>query len=507
MKIFAAGLFTETNTFSPIPTGIDDFEILHGDEMGLKRLCNIAPFGAWQKKARARKDKLHVGIFAWAYSAGFTATAAYEALRDELLKSLVVEGPVDIILLNLHGAMATPDYDDCEGDLLAHIRQQVSPETIIAAELDLHCHLSAKMLKYADILITYKENPHTDIASRGDELFDLALRAKQGECTPTMAMFDCKMVGAYPTTTSVMRDFIATMMAEERRSDVLSVSFVHGFAYGDVSDAGGKLLVVTDNNLTLAAKCAEDLGRKIFALRHQLNFDSMPMVEALSKALSLHDDRADDQSKPIVVADQSDNAGSGGPSDSTYALSWLLSHEVKNAAIAIFYDPQVVKLAIAAGVGERLLMRLGGKMGVTSGDPLDISVTVNAIKKNYWHQFPQEEGEAVSIHIGDVVAVNCAGIDIVVSSKRCQCYSPCIFEDLSINVSDKRLLVIKSKQHFYRAFITLAAKILYMAAPGAVPPIVKQIDYRQMPTGDKYPWIDNPFIKKEDGLLIEEKHG
>ena len=69
MKIFAAGLFTETNTFSPIPTGIDDFEILHGDEMGLKRLCNIAPFGAWQKKARARKDKLHVGIFAWAYSA------------------------------------------------------------------------------------------------------------------------------------------------------------------------------------------------------------------------------------------------------------------------------------------------------------------------------------------------------------------------------------------------------------------------------------------------------
>ena len=50
--------------------------------------------------------------------------------------------PVDGIFLQLHGAMMAHGYDDCEGDLLRHIRELVGEEIPIGIELDPHCHIS-----------------------------------------------------------------------------------------------------------------------------------------------------------------------------------------------------------------------------------------------------------------------------------------------------------------------------------------------------------------------------
>ena len=495
MKIFVAGIETETNTFSPIPTGMDDFTIVRPDDIsnGTASLSDGPPYAQWQIKAEARKDELIFGFYAYAPPAGPTGKAVYESLRDELLSELRKAGSVDIVLLNLHGAMVAHGYDDAEGDLITSVRDIVGPNVVIGVELDLHCHLTALMIDKANIIITYKEYPHVDIGARGEELYDLAADTRLGHSHPVMAVFDCKMVGMYPTSTPEMRGFIETMVAAEQKRDILSVSFGHGFSFGDIADAGGKIIVVADNNLPLAEQQAKSLGRQLFGLRHHINFKALSMDEALSKAQSIINHRANDKPKPVVVADQSDNAGAGAPSDSTFALQWLLEHQVRNAAIAMFYDPQVVKLAIAAGTDAQLQVRLGGKMGVSSGDPLDLLVKVIAIERKYTHKFPQDDGSVSLIPVGDTVALHCAGIDIVVISQRTQCRSPCIFDDLGITASKKSLLVVKSMQHFYGAFSPIASEVIYMAAPGAVPPVVKQIPYKNMSTDDKFPWVENPF--------------
>jgi len=495
MKIFAAALETETNTFSPIPTGMADFHVIRPDDLksGTVQLKDLVPLEVWRQKAEVRKDQFIFGLCAWAQPSGLTTKLTYESLRDELLASLKANGPVDIVLLALHGAMVAGSYDDCEGDILLRARQLVGPEVTIAVELDLHCHLTQVMLENANIIITYKEYPHVDVNARGEEVFDLAIEAHLGHSQPTMALFDCKMMGMYPTSTPVMRGFIDAMVETEQLDDVLSVSFGHGFPFGDVPDGGGKLLVVTDNNQPLAQRLAEKLGRQVFDLRHSINFDALPLEPALEKALTVIASASSGEAKPVVVADQSDNAGGGAPSDSTFALRWLLDHKMRDTAVAIFYDPQVVKLAIAAGLGAVLQVRLGGKMGEASGDPLDLSVTVSAINKDYLHRFPQEEGDPILWPLGDTVALHCAGIDIVVSTERGQCFSPCIFDDLGIPANKKQLLLVKSAQHFYGAFAPMASEVIYMAGPGAVPPIMQQIPYQRMSTEDKYPWVDNPF--------------
>lgn len=493
-RIYAAALSTETNTFSPIPTGLDDYEVIR--PVDREHVSDDIVFDLWQQKAQERGDTFLFGLGAYAQPAGLTTRAVYESLRDELLDGLIKQGDVDVILLYLHGAMAAEGYEDCEGDLLFRVRQIVGPNTIIAAELDLHCHLTPAMVENANLLVAFKEYPHIDVLARADEVFDLALAASCEQANPVMAVFDCRMMGMYPTHTPEMRAVIDRMNALEQQDNVLSVSFVHGFPFGDVPDAGGKVLVITDNNLQLAEQLSEDLGREIFQHRHEITFKSLSLENALSTALEKIPQR-DDPTKPVLVADQSDNAGGGAPGDSTFALRWLLDHQVDKAACAILYDPQVVKLAIAAGIGSQLLVRLGGKLCVASGDPLDIDVTVTAIEPNYVHLFPQESGDTTWFALGDTVALHCQGIDIVVSSLRCQCYSASVFADLGIPIAERQLIVVKSTQHFYADFAPRCSEVIYMAGPGAVSPNVQLINYHNVPKNSKFPWVDDPFSNQD----------
>jgi microcystin degradation protein MlrC len=213
---------------------------------------------------------------------------------------------------------------------------------------------------------------------------------------------------------------------------------------------------------------------------------ALPLDQALSKAL-------ESKHTPVVVADQSDNTGGGAPGDATFALRWLLKNGARDTALAIFYDPEVARIAKKAGVGSTLPMRLGGKLGPTSGDPVDLTATVLAIRENYRHALPQGSGEPWWYPVGDTVALRTDGIELIVGSERCQCFSPAAFSDFGIDPHSKRILIVKSAQHFYAAFAPLAEEIIYMAGPGAVPPDPSSIRYSRVDTARLYPWTDDPL--------------
>lgn len=464
-------------------TGLDDFTVVRQQDSRVPGAGHMLE--CLQQHSIDRGDHMTYGLSAFAQPSGITLRSAYECLRNEMLDDLRNAQPVDIVILLLHGAMIAEGYDDCEGDIITRVRTLVGPEVFIGVELDLHCHLSPPMLNGADIIVTYKEYPHIDINDRAIELYELASQTSKGLIIPTMAIFDCKMIGLYPTTEPMMRGFVERMIAAEQQEAVLSVSFAHGFPWGDVPYTDGKILVVTDNNPTLAASLAQALGRQLFALRGEIGFNTLPMDKALSRALA-------SKNTPVVVADQSDNPGAGAPSDATFVLRWLLDHGVESAAMAILYDPQAVRLAKTAGEGATLKLRLGGKLGPSSGDPLDLTVTVLCIKENHRNPQPQQQGDPLYYALGDTVALRCEGIDIIVSSRRGQCFTPDLFRNFGIDPEQKQLLIPKSMNHFYAAFAPMASEILYMAAPGAVTPVVENIDYQCMPIADKYPWVENP---------------
>ena len=122
MRLFTATLATETNTFSPLPTGLASYQESvflrpgeHPDDA--PRMCTAPLFVARRRAASDGFTLIEGSCFA-ASPAGTTNRADYEAMRDEILAQLKAALPLDAVLLGLHGAMVAFGYDDVEGDII-----------------------------------------------------------------------------------------------------------------------------------------------------------------------------------------------------------------------------------------------------------------------------------------------------------------------------------------------------------------------------------------------------
>lgn len=465
MRVFAGGLATETNTFGPMPTGLGSFTHYKGGSVPTHGTMFSSPLGVARRRASELGWTLFEGLTAEAMPSGTTTRAAYEALRDELLEDLRRAMPVDIVLLGLHGAMVAEGYDDCEGDLLEKVRRIVGPECVVGAELDNHCHLSQQMIQQADMLIAFKEYPHTDIVERAEELVELCHQKAQGRIHPTVAMIDCDMIVTMHTSREPARGLVDRMKALEDRDGVLSVSIVHGFAWGDVPDMGTKVLVYTDGRAQLAKSIAQELADDLIAHRCELAIPYVDVDSALTQALAF-------ERGPVVIADCADNAGGGAASDSTFILSQIVRRGISDIAIGPIWDPVAVQIAFEAGVGSELAMRIGGKIGPLSGPPIDLACSVRALRRN---MMMTGLGNT-PMPLGDCALVESGGVEIVLTTIRNQAMGMDMFSQLGCDLSSKRLVVVKSAQHFYADFSRIATHVIYSSGPGSV-----ALDFRSLP--------------------------
>ena len=471
MRVFAATLMTETNTFSPFLTGMQSFEssyLRRGGDHGEDPNSNALVAVRWRELSQARGWSFVESISAFAQPAGYTLCTVYESLRDEVLADLQQAMPVNMVLLNLHGAMVAHNYDDCEGDLVARVREIVGPDVPIGVELDLHCHLTSLLVINANAVITYKEYPHTDMVERAEELFAIIADAAEGKIKPVTALADCGMIGVFHTSHPPVRAFVNRMKELEGKDGVLSVSLGHGFPWGDVPDLGTRVLVVTDGKPEQGQALAEQLAAEFYAQRHTLQPTYLSIDEALDQALAA-------AQGPVVLADVADNAGGGAPNDSTFVLWRILERGVGNAAIGCIWDPVAVAVAEENGEGAETTLRIGGKMGPMSGNPVDLPVRIGKIVHNATQRF----GTGLNV-LGTAVALHGPNdVDVVIMSQRTQTFSPHAFSNVGIDPLQKKILVVKSMQHFYAGFAPIATKILYVAAPGALVPDFKLLDYRK----------------------------
>jgi microcystin degradation protein MlrC len=485
MRVFTAGLITETNTFAPWPTGIQGFSEegpFHGDVTSRGRDSEMGLVASsWRGMCDRQGFDFVESLFAIAQPSGRAVQSVYENYRDEILAGVKAQGPFDIVLLFLHGAMVSQDCDDCEGDIIARVREIVGPRAVIGVELDPHCHLTPLMVEKANAIILMKEYPHTDYMERGKELFDICAGAAEGKLKPVSYVFDCRMVGFYPTTTEPMRSIVDGFSIAEKREKILSVSFAHGFPWGDTPETGSKLLVITDGDTDLAEKTATEIGRHIYAQRDAL----LPRFPKIEEALGA----ARETNGCAVLADTADNAGGGAPSDNVSLLRAMLECKVEDAVFGCIWDPMSVRTCAEAGVGATLPLRIGGKCGPASGDPIDIVATVKAFRADH----DQQGLGAARAAMGDSVWIQIDGIDVVLMSLRTQTFSPDAFTGLGIDLKNRRVIAVKSSWHFQALFGPIADRIIPVATPGAIQMNFAGIEYRKKRDQHFFPREPNPL--------------
>jgi len=442
------------------------------------------PLGVWRQKAEAKEWKVIESLCAFAGAGGITVRTTYEALREEIMDDLRRAMPVDAVFLSLHGAMVAEGYEDAEGDLLERVRHVVGPAVPIGVELDLHANVSDRMLECATAIILFKEYPHIDLADRAAELFQIINDTMEGRVHPTMGWFDCRTIGVFHTTREPMRGLVDRCTALEGRDGVLSISIAHGFPWADVTHMGSKVLVVTDGDRLKACQLAQELGRALFHIRSNAQPIYVSVEAAIEKIAK------GGRSKPLIIADVSDNAGGGAPSDSTWILRSLLEHGVQSCAIGMFWDPMVVRIAFEVGIGVYVSIRLGGKLGPLSGAPLDLRARVTGLRRNAF--ISPSANDSTGYAAGDMTAIEVGEIAIVCNSLRTQCLSLDCFEYVGIEPAQKSVVVVKSMQHFHTAFAPIASDILYVATPGVVSPSLRTLPYTKASTL-QWPLVADPF--------------
>ena len=468
MRIFSATIATETNTFSPLPTSLRAFQEQvffrpgeHPDDA--PRMCT-APLFVARKRAKRDGFTLIEGSCFAASPAGTVNRRDYEFMRDEVLEQIRAAMPLDAVVLGLHGAMVAHGYDDVEGDILERTREIVGDKCVIGVELDPHCHLTLKRLRNANLIVLYKEFPHTDVVDRAEELLTLVLRTVRGEIKPVMSVYDCRQIGSYPTQFPLMRAFVDKLYALEGKDGILSVSVAHCFPYADVPELSGRILVIADGDKAKADALATRLGEEFVSMRGKTMPEFFTVEEGVRVAMEAPEG-------PIVIAEPSDNAGGGAPSDNTTILRELIARGAQSAAVGPIWDPVAVALCFDAGEGARFPLRFGGKIGPASGIPIDAIVEVTKLATNCWQDFDPSR-----VPLGDCAAVKVNGVEAVLITKRTQAFGLDLFRNVGIEPTQRKILVCKSTNHFAAAFGPIAKRVIYVDSDA---PLSR--DYRKIP--------------------------
>jgi microcystin degradation protein MlrC len=470
MRIYVAGVQHESSSFSPIPTSFRSFDRWDwtadkphdADGFGYGEACRLAEASAMEVVA---------GPFFNAEPSSPATAGAWREISEQILDGLRAALPVDIVFLCLHGAQMAEAIDDCEGVLIAAARKIVGPDVAIGVLLDLHANVTSTMCDNASLTVSCREYPHIDYGQRAWEMLPVLRDIAQGIVRPVTRALRIPATGVFPTTEEPMRTFVSRSRDVQGRPGVLMVSANHGFEGCDVPFMGSSIIVTTNNDEVLAGKILDEVANSFLTIVAGNTWTGLDVDDALDEALR-HDDG------PVVIADRSDNAGAGAASDSTYVLAAMVERNITNAALGMIWDPMAVRVCHDAGVGARLPMRIGGKAGALSGAPIDADVEVTSVRDDamqaLFGQGPPREP------LGKSAAVRIGGIDVVLTSRRQQVFSPHCFTEHDIEPTLRHIVVVKSMQHFMGGFASIAAHVIRCDGPGSATVDMTKIPHKRI---------------------------
>jgi microcystin degradation protein MlrC len=456
-RVLVAEFMHETNTFSV--QGTDEAAFRHcsyylDDEIPPAfRGTRTSVGAAFEAADRFHWEVVHP-IATSANPSGRVTDTCFEAMSKRILSACA---NVDGVLLHLHGSMSTETYDDGEGELLERIRSRVGSSVPVIVVLDLHATVTQQMADNSNALISYRTYPHIDQYERTWQAAELLEKAMAGEVAPKVALARRPILYALDggrTTSPPMMELLRRGDQIETSGQALVVSVQAGFSSADVHDIGPSI-AVTGNDLSSAKAIAEELIDYAWDQRTFSSIHFTPLNDAIAKAKA-----GASAQKPLVIADYSDNPGSGAYGDATNLLRAVLDADLQNVGFHAICDPEAVLQAQEAGVGNQVTLRLGGKIDPTmGGGPLDVTGHVVALTDGSFIAYGPMGGGARR-NYGLSLLLRVGSVEIIVISQNGQATDLGQFTSLGVDPTRKSTLVVKSMQHFRAAFEPIAREVL-----------------------------------------------
>ena len=455
MRLLLAMMKHETNTFSPIPTGLPrfrDWALHEGPAVAEVFAGTNHPLAAYLDLAREAGAEIVTPLAAEAMPSGPVEADAYAYLCDRILAALAKDR-FDGAMLDLHGAMVAEGEADGEGGLLARMRE-IAPKLPIAVTYDLHANLTERMVANCTALIGYKTYPHVDMYEVGAQVGRILLRTMAGEVSPAMAWGNVPLLAQTLRmgTADAPMGPLQDLTRKEEAGGALAATVFGGFPLADIPDAGLSAVVVTDGDRGAAEAACGRLLDAAWAERDSFVYRGEPLDRAVGRAREIAEG-------PVILLDHADNTGSGGTQDTMAVIAEVLRQGLKDVAVAAVWDPRAVAVMAEAGVGAEVTLDLGGKTDMPSlgekGQPLRLTGRVRTLSDGRWIvRGPMYTG--VEVDTGPTGVLEVAGVKIVVVSKHHEPWDLGILTSVGIDPHHCHYLVLKSRIHYRAGFAPLA---------------------------------------------------
>ena len=441
MKIAIGGIATESCTFSPLPTALEDFRIVRqGDPM----FARLYPF-----LDDYDDIEFHGTATAKAMPGGPVTASAYETLKGEMLARLDSLLPLDGVYLDMHGAMNVLGRDDAEGDLFTDIRALVGDDCLLSASYDLHGNVSERIMSQLDIITGYRTAPHIDTIETRARAMALLLRCLREGIRPKLALVKIPVGLPGEKTSTEWQPGDAIYAAIPGLIDgqrVMDATIQVGYVWADEPRMTACAIAIgMDANATAAA--AEQLAQLYWDRRADFRFgaEALSVDECLRRAMS-------DGETPALISDSGDNLTAGGPGDVTFFLERAIAMQPPDLVYAGISDAQSTQACLEAGVGGEVALELGGKLDWRNSQPLPVRGVVEFIKAD-------TDNPQVVLKLG--------GIRVLLSAKRVSFQRRQQFLDLGITPEEHAIIVVKIG-YLVPELKAMARRSYLALSPGAV---------------------------------------
>src|SRR5215469_9435545 len=418
-RIFLAGIFHETHSFTDDVTCIDGFTIHRGQAL-LDRIGDGSQVDGFLTTAKREGWEVVPGATYLCGASGMVDHAVFEAFWHEILPVLVaaIADGLDGIFLSLHGAMVTTELEDPDGELLTRIRAIPGAERLpIFGVYDLHATLTQKMGELSDGLVCYRECPHDDTYDSAVRAAGLLARCLKTGVRPRQHVLVTPIV--WPPTGTGTRDGPmraledAARRMERELPGVLAVNIVGGYSFADVRDAGLAFGIITEGDDETAKAALQELAD----IAWQQRAGGIPQEYELDDVL--RDFKASPEG-PVLLVEPADNIGGGAPGDCTDVMRALLKHDVPGAGVVIA-DAAAVRSLERVPVGGHATISVGGKGSRLDLGPVTLEVELLS-RSDGRFELEDDKSQIVvlgrKIEMGQSAVVRHRGLTVLLTSKR-----------------------------------------------------------------------------------------
>jgi len=475
-RVLFAGLFHETHTFLEGTTALRDFQVRLDGEL-LHCAGDSSPLGGALESASAYDWEVLPTLDFRAPPGAIVEDEVIETFWRELAAR--IPAGLDGVYLVLHGAMVSQSLPDVEGEILERLRQLVGDLPVFGV-FDPHANFTRRMAEFANCLVAFRENPHTDGRAAAKIAAELLQRSfKTGQVPRTFWQHPPLMWP--PTGTGTATEPMHSLEALARRQEAESPEFwavnvVSGFSFADIPDTGVSFTVTTTGPEAQAQAALRQLSSLALKMKAVGDVTDPPMAEVMARLNPLPPGLT-------VLVEPSDNIGGGAPGDGTGLLRALVERAIPNAAIAI-NDPEAVGQLASVRRNMHTRLSIGGKGSRLDAGPLSLEVELLS-RSNGKFELEDKQSHLAAMagdrfDMGSCAVVRHAGLTILLTSLKTPPFDLGQWRSQGIDPEDLSVIVVKAAVAHRRAYEPIAARMFWVDTPGPCSSNLYSLPYRHV---------------------------